>query len=327
MAADSERWTKVKSSADFFEELDEPHRWSPNSESLGQWILENRKALRDGGQVDLTKKLPESVSFVIAENQSKNPRGYSLSGDAAKQVYSIVRGASPLLILTPQNDTVHAFRALFNRSIPIWEGHVRDNLSALADSMATHEGDAPAVASAMSTFLASVAVGCSPSSLGTALLTEIRSGCSKLRRGKPGSIQGLARMLVEQPNHQGVGKVLMRLSELAKTDPAFKGIAIDCSREFWDAVRLSQFDTVDDGMAELARRRSSLRPSLPLKAISTIHKAKGLETSHVVVMPCDSKHFADTQAARYKMYVAMSRAMSSLTFVVSRTQRSPLINL
>ncbi len=119
----------------------------------------------------------------------------------------------------------------------------------------------------------------------------------------------------------------MQLRELAINDQAFNGVKIDCAREFWDAVRLSQFDSAEDGLAELGRRRSAVRPLPPSKAISTIHKAKGLEYSHVVVMPCDSKHFANTQPARFKLYVAMSRAMSSLTFVVSKAHQSPLINL
>jgi DNA helicase-2/ATP-dependent DNA helicase PcrA len=62
----------------------------------------------------------------------------------------------------------------------------------------------------------------------------------------------------------------------------------------------------------------------PPKAISTIHKAKGLESKNVLLMPCDARHFGNTLAARLKLYVAMSRAMSSLTFVVSKTDPSPI---
>ena len=327
MAADQERWTTIVSSADSFEELDTPHRWHPKSKELGHWILETRKALRDGGQIDLTKKLPNEVSFVIAENQARDPRGYSFSGDGAKHIYAVVKKTSPLLILTPHNDTVNALRGLFNRSIPIWEGHVRDDLSVLADSLTANEGDASAVGSAMCTFLESVAKGCSPSALGNGLLNEIRTGCASTRRGRPASVQSLARMIVDKPNHCGVGRALRALRDLAGNDPAFNGIEIDYSREFWDAVRLGQFNTADEGLAELARRRTSVRPLPPPKAISTIHKAKGLECAHVVLMPCDSKHFSNTLASRFKMYVAISRAMSSLTFVVSRTKQSPLIKL
>jgi DNA helicase-2/ATP-dependent DNA helicase PcrA len=66
---------------------------------------------------------------------------------------------------------------------------------------------------------------------------------------------------------------------------------------------------------------------LPAKAISTVHKAKGLECDGVLIMPCDAQHFGDSLAARCRLYVAMSRAKRSLTFVVSRQKPSPLIAL
>ncbi len=89
MSADSTRWTAIRNASHSFEELDTPHRWAPESEPLGHWILEARKTLRDGGQVDLSNGLPKGVSFIVAENQSRNPRGYSLVRGMAKQVYAL----------------------------------------------------------------------------------------------------------------------------------------------------------------------------------------------------------------------------------------------
>ncbi|HYS85680.1 MAG TPA: ATP-binding domain-containing protein [Bradyrhizobium sp.] len=63
----------------------------------------------------------------------------------------------------------------------------------------------------------------------------------------------------------------------------------------------------------------------PDRAISTVHKAKGLEAGRVIVMPCNSKHFPDNEAARSLLYVAISRATRSLTLVVSRSDASPLL--
>jgi hypothetical protein len=37
-----------------------------------------------------------------------------------------------VLVLTSQNDTVTALRSFFARTLPIWEGHVREGLAALA---------------------------------------------------------------------------------------------------------------------------------------------------------------------------------------------------
>ena len=146
-------------------------------------------------------------------------------------------------------------------------------------------------------------------------------------RGKPANIQELARLLAAEANHRGVAKMLRRLSELTTTDTAFADIEIDCRREFWEAVRLGDFDTADSGLAEITHRRIYSRPKPPNKAISIIHKAKGLECDSVIVMPCDAKNFPDKLDARCLLYVALSRAKSRLMLVVSRNNPSPLLNI
>ena len=65
-------------------------------------------------------------------------------------------------------------------------------------------------------------------------------------------------------------------------------------------------------------------PSCPRRPISTIHKAKGLEFEHVMLLPCDAANFSNTRAARAKLYVALSRATSNMLLVVSPGQPSPL---
>ena len=73
-------------------------------------------------------------------------------------------------------------------------------------------------------------------------------------------------------------------------------------------------------------RRIYSRPKPPDKAISTIHKAKGLECESVIVIPCDARTFADKLDARCLLYVALSRAKTSLMLVVSRNNPSPLLS-
>jgi len=170
-----------------------------------------------------------------------------------------------------------------------------------------------------------VGKGFSPSAFGNTFEQEVREGCTRNRKGKPATIQQLAHFLVANPTHQGVAKMLHRLSELKTTDAAFASIQMDCHKEFWDAVRLGEFETVDVGLAEITHRRTYSRPKPPDKAISTIHKAKGLECDSVIVMPCDARTFPDKPDARCLLYVALSRARSRLQLVVSRDNPSPLL--
>jgi hypothetical protein len=60
--AEEQRWHQLKTMADVFEQLDEPHRWLNGSAELGRWILEARASLRDGGKIDLRGRLPQGLS-------------------------------------------------------------------------------------------------------------------------------------------------------------------------------------------------------------------------------------------------------------------------
>lgn len=114
---------------------------------------------------------------------------------------------------------------------------------------------------------------------------------------------------------------------LRGSDPAFREIEIDHFSEYWDAVHLGRFDDVEAGLAELTNRRTFVRPQLPAKAISNIHKAKGLECGNVILMPVDAKTFPDKHDVRCLLYVALSRAKDGLTIVASKANPSPLLRV
>ena len=101
-------------------------------------------------------------------------------------------------------------------------------------------------------------------------------------------------------------------------------MALDNRSEFRDAIRLGGFADAEEGMREIHRRRSFARPVPPDRAISTIHKAKGLQCENVILLPCDRQRFGVSDYARCKLYVALSRASHSLTLVLPRQDSSPL---
>ncbi len=100
---------------------------------------------------------------------------------------------------------------------------------------------------------------------------------------------------------------------------------IDRRRELWEAIDLGNFDTIDDGLVEINRRRNYSSSGPPQKAVSTIHKAKGLESDSAIVLPCTGKTFPDNRNARCLLYVAISRAKRRLMMVLSRQNPSPLL--
>jgi DNA helicase-2/ATP-dependent DNA helicase PcrA len=324
MAADLARWETLKAEGQF-EELDTPHRWAGGSEELGAWILKNRNSLQTGGSVDLTRALPPGVNVIIAENEAQRHGGYQPGTAEGRQIRRLITDADALLILSRQNATVAGLRAFSGRQVPIWEGHTRDALSSFVTMASAANDDPAAMAHCVVNFMGSIGVGFTPSAFGNALAKEVADGCSKARRGKPATIQALARVLLEQPNHKGACRVLDQIGVLSRTDTAFQSIEIDHAREFREAVRLADFDDLQEGFGEITLRRTHARPTLPPKAISTVHKAKGFERENVLIVPCDKAHFPDNLPSRCALYVAMSRARRTLTFVVSRASPSPLI--
>ena len=325
--ADKQRWIEFSQSADRFEKLETPHRWLEGSQELGQWILAARHALQTGGQIDSRPPLPAGVSFLVAENRSPKYGGYQVDSLDRRPIDNHIASKESLLILSSQNATVEALCAFFNRRFAIWEGHMRTSLWSLICAIQAHKGDAMKIGAAVVDFVNQIGKGFSASACGNKMLDEISGGCVARRTKKPATLQSLARLILEEPDHKGVAKMLRQLWDLKKADPAFADIAIDYMREFWDAIRLGAYDDPIVGFGDLSQRRTHTRPSIPLKAISTIHKAKGIECPDVLIMPLDGQHFSNTESSRCRLYVAISRATRSLTFVISRTKATPLIRL
>jgi len=294
--------------------------------ALGAWVLRARDALKNGQAIDLTGALPQGVNILHADNAAAG-RGYRLDNAERAPIDGVTRAGTQVLILTPQNNMTEALAAFWNRAIPIWEGHTRPALEELITATEESAGDAVAVARAVVAFMGRVAAGFSPSSHGDRLVREVGEGCTSTARGKPACIQQLARFILEEPDHIGVAKCLTQLSGFRRDGvPGFETVNIDYRKEYRDAIRLGNFADAHDGLAEINRQRSFARPMPPVRAISTIHKAKGLECDNALILPCDSR-FSATYYSRCRLYVAISRAKRSLTLVLSRNNPSPLFRL
>jgi hypothetical protein len=321
------RWAALQTTADRRAELDFPHRWKKGAPTLGDWINNARIALKNGGQIDLSGALPKELTVIHADNTATRHGQYMTSKADRVAIDRFVDESKHLLVLTSTNEMVRGLRAFFYRRILIWEGHMRDALSALVISCQQHRGNAVLIAHAFTEFVQEVTTGFASSSYGKIIQEEVAEGCTEKRSKKPAKIQALARLLVDTPDHRGVARALACLAELISTDDAFKDIKIDLWREFKEGARLERYDDADTGMAELTLLRTVTRISMPDKVISTVHKAKGLERESVLIVPCDNAHFADNDAKRRLLYVALSRATNSLAIVLPRHPPSALFRV
>lgn len=321
------RWSDLQGAADCCVALDTPHRWKKCAPELGDWISSARRALKEGKQIDLRGNLPEGLLLIRADNAAKRHGLYILCPAERRPIDNLVNRYKEILILATTNDTVRGLGAFFNRSIPIWEGHRRDALSELIRACQACGGDPVATGEAFIEFIQTVSTGFSDSAYADLLRREITEGCSSRRKQKPAKIQELAQVIIESPDHRGAANALKKLDSFISADDSFKDIKLDLRREFREASKLSQYEDANAGLDELTARRTFSRLRLPFKAISTVHKAKGLEATSVVVLPCDGEHFKATDSKRRLLYVALSRATKSLAIIVSPKNPSPLLRI
>lgn len=321
------RWDALQTAADEHAELDTPHRWRNSGPELGEWIKEVRKNLKAGQPIDLRDDLPQGLTLIRADNTAQRHGLYKLSPNQRNLIDNFVKASPELLVLSSTKDTVNGLRAFFNRSIPIWEGHTRDALSKLALGCRECSGTPASVADVFIEFVQNVGCGFSNSSYGEAFRQEIVERCSVPRRQKRLKIQDIAKHIIERPDHRGIALALAKLGEFMRNDDAFSDIKLDLWREFKEAIRLGYYDDINEGLTNLHMRRTLFRASLPPKAISTVHKAKGLERESVLIVPCDRQHFGNSDAKRRLLYVALSRATKSLALVVPYSSPSPLFQV
>ncbi len=324
------RWEALVASA-AHDELNQPHRWTKDAEGcseLGEWVLSSREKLLLGEPLDLTSELPVSVKVIVAENNSPAHGGYRVGWRQRKPLDDHLNGHNELFVLASGNDLVRSIRAFWNRRIPIWEGHTRDALFVLLTDIQSVDGEAVKAGVALTGFMSSIAKGFSASTHGNTLKAEIESGCAKARKGKPGNIQVLAKLLLEEPNHVGISNAIAAIDQyIAESAAGFTDVKVDLKREFWEAQKLAQHEDALQGYAEITMRRSVMRPKPTPRTLSTVHKAKGLECGNTMIMHCDRASFGETIYGRCKLYVALSRAKSSLAIVVPETNPSPLLKL
>lgn len=321
-----ERWNTLLTKSEASVELDTPHRWAKDGSELGEWLKQVRVALKDGQHIDLTKDLPSGLTIIRADNRAHHHGQYQLSTNDRRGIDNFINNSSNLLLLSASNEMTQQLRAFTNRRLPIWEGHTRQYLTQLMTDCIEGSGKPNDLAEAAIQFLQSICVGFSNTAYANVLRREVREGCTTPRSHKPALLQEIARNIVNVPDHRGVALAIKHLEELIKGG-SFPDIKVDLRREFCDAILLANFEDIESGMAMLNQRRLGLRTKLPSKAISTIHKAKGLERDAIMVLPCDQSSFADTDYKRCLLYVALSRATNSLALVIPHDNPSPLFTL
>jgi hypothetical protein len=315
------RWEKIKALS-VFGHLQIPHRWAKTNKALGQWVLECRDLLKNNTAININMGLPNGVSVIYAENISKSAQSYILGPENWSSIREKTQGDAPSLFIAGASKTVLGLRGSLKPQLPIWEGHTRAYLEKFIGDISDKNLSLDHKVSLFVNFLSNTIKGFSPSGYSNRLIKEVKTPTKNSNKDDlPSKLKVMAELIRESPNHVGFGLSAKYLENLIYSkDKSFRDVRIDYPRELSDLIKVGQFDDPLIGFAEISQRRSRAFPKPPRKALSTIHKSKGLESENVIIFACDESHFpSDKLAKRNLLYVAMSRATSNLTIVLSRS--------
>lgn len=321
------RWNVLKDHA-AFGELETPHRWRETNPDLGDWILRVRACLKRERPIDLRGQLPNGVKVKIAENGAPTPSMYRLQPENWRDLNSLLNKDKQMLLIAGSNSTIKSLRATFRPRFPIWEGHTRKHLEEFITVLNSSDADLETKALAFVDCLKSLLVGFTKGKYGDRLIREIDSPSENPKGNVPPKLKVMAEFIRAYPDHIGFSKATEQLKELIVLNAnGFSNLQIDYQREFDDLIKLKGYDDPLVGFAEISQRRSRSYPKPPRKALSTIHKSKGLEAESIVVFACDKAHFPASIVKRNLLYVALSRATESVTIIASRDNQSLLVEI
>jgi DNA helicase-2/ATP-dependent DNA helicase PcrA len=114
------------------------------------------------------------------------------------------------------------------------------------------------------------------------------------------------------------------IAQVLRQPPDWLRIDLPAGLRLLARLRPGEDETPREAL-DIAVRHRHDAGAVPRRCASTIHKAKGQEFDHVILAHCSASPFPDTPEARRLLYVALSRARRSVTFLASGRAPSPLL--
>lgn len=312
-------WDRLSHEAGTFVELDEPQRWTENRE-LGEWILLARRELAAGRPLPIAQR-PASVRVTRAEGIDCANFGYGNAGQLAVPINRFLNNLDGTVAVLARRRrliwTLHEaarHRLLFNEG-----ADYQDAYSVIARAV-MHDGNAQQLALLLVEHLREVSSGVTRAirdSIARALQVD-HIDCGRQRVLRP---------FIErfQPLYAGptIATFCRVAGNIAFDPPQGVRIRMPMTLRLLGRIHPGTGDALE--CLDEAVGRAKALAWKPERAVSTIHKAKGLEFDHVMIANFSDAHFGDDDMARRVAYVAISRARQSLEFLVPGRNPSPLL--
>jgi hypothetical protein len=280
-------------------ELVEPWRWRlSGNEELGEWLLEIRRQLLAGNQIDL-RHSPGCVEWVHLDGEddwAKQLRAANTRSDQAD-------GASLIMAKWPRDQAEYA------RKIPGASKVENADLSELQKFAASFELEAERPLVPLINFASSVMTGIDRN----AMRSRLQSIQQKTNRNPPTPSESAILAFVDNPTYSNAARILSELS-------AETGVRVFRPELLRTALKtLNSTDSDNpDALIELALSiRDQMRVTgrhIPKKAVGSTLLFKGLEADVSIILQTEQMDFRD-------LYVALTRG--SRKIVICST--SPLV--
>lgn len=315
-------WETVANTASLRTSLEDPQRW-PQAPELGEWILCAREALRSGRRLPLDTA-PDFVRVIhVADlNDMPNPNFNGVTPAIIQPLSERLRELDgSTIVLARNNAHVRGLYSAVRGSLVVQEGaDFGGAYTALAAAERT-VGDSRVLAQAIIDLLSSTCRGLNATFLGQLAASLLPD---RLDRGNRRRIVPLLDALEPLYAMPDLSTWCRCIGQVLRHPPEWLRIDLPESLRLLARLLPKEDETPREALDAAVRHRQDAG-AIPRRCTSTIHKAKGQEFDHVVLAHCSASPFPDTPEARRLLYVALSRARRSVTFLVSGRAPSPLL--
>jgi hypothetical protein len=292
--------------------LDTPHRWRDNT-ALGEWIFASRTALKAGRQITADGQIVTVTTLMgLAGFRTISDRSA-----CAQIITQFQRLQGPKVILAFANDMIRSIAETSGWRISINEGARIEALENYLGQIIASNGQPSRMAGDFLDFMADMGAG-----LGESVRNPLKGRLRATHIDKQGAASNQntfldpLQFIYASPDHKGIARAAR--SYLQRPPHNYQLRRIEPTRIL---VSLGASDDPRTTLSSLARARRNR--STPDAMVSTIHKAKGMEFDHVLILPVDRHQYPQNEKAAKRLYVALSRARRSIHLVTSGDSPSP----
>ncbi len=272
--------------------LETPHRWARTNPELGAWISDARNRLATGQELDFTS----CGSVTYRESVSAFDMGTFFDGlDGREGTFAAIHC---------RKDRCYSLAKATRGGYQAIEEVAANRLRSFAD-LWDRAGDgnrASALRDLLRDCFFKPAV-----EAGAETDTEYSAGLAAMER--------YAAQLESSDGPSSAIEIL-RIARKIPAWKAYRGELLRDAERALESLSAERTESMEEAVDKIRQRTGIVGRKLPKRTVSTPLLLKGLEFEHVLVP--EARHFATERQAQAKLfYVAISRAMSSLTIASS----------